>query len=110
MKRRNGAIKFTDPEPQKEPKNLRKLKKAIRKKWGTVALIDILKEAALRTGMLKALAPVGTREAIDEAKLLERLLLSSCFSSGSSSVLIANVGLRPGPKGWGMDEVGTFTA
>lgn len=48
---------------------------AIRKKWGTVALIDILKEAALHTGMLKALAPVGTREAIDEAKLLERLLL-----------------------------------
>ncbi|WP_328222546.1 MULTISPECIES: hypothetical protein [unclassified Streptomyces] len=58
-KHRNGAIKFTDPEPQKEPKNLRKLKKAIRKKWGTVALIDILKEAALRTGMLKALAPLA---------------------------------------------------
>ncbi|MEV6593978.1 DUF4158 domain-containing protein [Streptomyces acidicola] len=71
-KHRGGAIKFTEPEPQKEPKNLRRLKKAIRKKWGTVALIDILKEAALRTGMLKALAPVGTREAIDEAKLLER--------------------------------------
>ncbi|MBL3802982.1 hypothetical protein [Streptomyces sp. BRB081] len=70
-----GTIKFTEPEPQKEPKNLRRLKKAIRKKWGTVALIDILKEAALRTGMLKALAPVGTREAIDEAKLLERLPL-----------------------------------
>ncbi|MFE2500100.1 Tn3 family transposase [Streptomyces scopuliridis] len=63
-KHRNGAIKFTEPEPQKEPKNLRKPKKAIRKKWGTVALIDILKEAAPRTGMLKALAPVGTREAI----------------------------------------------
>ena len=65
-KRRSGAIKFTEPEPQKEPKNLRKLKKAILKKWGTVALIDILKEAALRTGMLKALAPVGTREAITD--------------------------------------------
>lgn len=88
-KRRSGAIKFTDPEPQKEPKNLRRLKKAIRKKWGTVALIDILKEAALRTGMLKALAPVGTREAIDEAKLLERLLLIAYAygtNSGISSV------------------------
>ncbi|MBH1934109.1 DUF4158 domain-containing protein [Streptomyces sp. AV19] len=41
-KRKSGAIKFTEPEPQKEPKNLRRLKKAIRKKWGTVALIDIL--------------------------------------------------------------------
>ncbi|MGW5464368.1 Tn3 family transposase [Streptomyces sp. NPDC003996] len=88
-KNRNGAIKFTEPEPQKEPKNLRKLKKAIRKKWGTVALIDILKEAALRTGMLKALAPVGTREAMDEAKLLERLLLIAYAygtNSGISSV------------------------
>ncbi|MEU7177897.1 MULTISPECIES: Tn3 family transposase [Streptomyces] len=88
-KHRNGAIKFTEPEPQKEPKNLRRLKKAIRKKWGTVALIDILKEAALRTGMLKALAPVGTREAIDEAKLLERLLLIAYAygtNSGISSV------------------------
>ncbi|MEV5441281.1 Tn3 family transposase [Streptomyces sp. NPDC052644] len=88
-KHRGGAIKFTEPEPQKEPKNLRRLKKVIRKKWGTVALIDILKEAALRTGMLKALAPVGTREAIDEAKLLERLLLIAYAygtNSGISSV------------------------
>ncbi|CAM5650877.1 hypothetical protein SHIRM173S_07387 [Streptomyces hirsutus] len=39
--------------------------------------------------MLKALAPVGTREAIDEAKLLERLLLIACAygtNSGISSV------------------------
>lgn len=88
-KRRGGAIKFTDAEPQKEPVNLRKLKKAIRKKWGAVALIDILKEAALRTGMLKALAPIGSREAIDEAKLLERLLLIAYAygtNSGISSV------------------------
>lgn len=84
-KHRGSAIKFTEPEPQKEPKNLRKLKKAIRKKWGTVALIGILKEAALRTGMLKTLAPVGTRE----AKLLERLLLIAYAygtKSGISSV------------------------
>ena len=83
-KHKNGAIKFTEPEPQKEPKNLRKLKKAIRKKWGTVALIDILKEAALRTGMLKAMAPAGTRESIDEAKLLERLLLIA-YAYGTNS-------------------------
>ncbi|MFC5852753.1 Tn3 family transposase [Streptomyces chlorus] len=39
--------------------------------------------------MLKALAPVGTREAIDEAKLLERLLLIAYAygtNSGISSV------------------------
>ncbi|GED90698.1 hypothetical protein TNCT6_77830 [Streptomyces sp. 6-11-2] len=49
-----------------------------------VALIDILKEAALRSGMLKALAPVGAREAIGEAKLLERLLLIA-YAYGTNS-------------------------
>jgi TnpA family transposase len=83
-RQRGGAIKFTEPEPQPEPKNLRKLKKAIQKKWGTIPLIDILKEAALRTPMLKALAPVGTREAVDEAKLLERLLLIA-YAYGTNS-------------------------
>ncbi|MEU0720716.1 Tn3 family transposase [Streptomyces lavendulocolor] len=83
-RQRGGAIKCTEPEPQPEPKNLRKLKKAIQKKWGTVPLIDILKEAALRTPMLKALAPVGTREAVDEAKLLERLLLIA-YAYGTNS-------------------------
>lgn len=83
-RQRGGAIKFTEPEPQPEPKNLRKLKKAIVKKHGTVPLIDILKETALRTPMLKALVPVGTREAVDEAKLLERLLLIA-YAYGTNS-------------------------
>jgi hypothetical protein len=60
-RQRGGAIKFTEPEPQPEPKNLRRLKKAIQRKWGTVPLIDILKEAALRTPMLKALTPIAAR-------------------------------------------------
>ncbi|MDJ0466079.1 Tn3 family transposase [Streptomyces sp. H27-C3] len=100
-KNRNGAIKFTDPEPQKEPVNLRKLKKAIRKKWGTVALIDILKEAALRTGMLKALAPVGTRESIDEAKLLERLLLIA-YAYGTNSGISS---VAAGPHGHSEEDL-----
>ncbi|GAA3083694.1 hypothetical protein GCM10020000_82370 [Streptomyces olivoverticillatus] len=99
-KYRSGAIRFTDPEPQPEPKNLRKLKKAIRKKWGPVALIDILKEAALRTGMLKALAPVGTREAIDEAKLLERLLLIA-YAYGTNSGISSVAAERARPLGGG---------
>ena len=83
-RRRGGAIKFTEPDPQPEPKNLRKLKKAIQAKWGTVPLIDILKEAALRTPMLKALASVGTREATDDAVLLQRLLLIA-YAYGTNS-------------------------
>ncbi|MET7300408.1 Tn3 family transposase [Embleya sp. NPDC005575] len=83
-RRNGGAIKFTEPEPQPEAKNLRKLKKAITRKHGTVPLIDVLKEAALRTPMLKALVPLGTREAVDEAKLLERLLLIA-YAYGTNS-------------------------
>ncbi|MER7055964.1 Tn3 family transposase [Streptomyces sp. NPDC000351] len=87
-KHRGGAIRCTEPEPQEGPGNPRRLKKAIRKairkKWDTVALVDILEDAALRTGMLKALVPVGTREAIDEAKLLERLrLIAHAYGTNS---------------------------
>ncbi|MGA5135510.1 Tn3 family transposase [Streptomyces olivoreticuli] len=54
---------------------------------------------ALRTGMLKALAPVGTREAIDETKFLERLLLIAYAyvygtNSGISSVAAGEHGHR----------------
>jgi hypothetical protein len=42
---------------------------------GTVALIDMLKEAALRTGCLGAATSVGARSGMDPAVLAERLLL-----------------------------------
>ena len=73
--RRSGAIHLTKLEAQPEPANLRRLKKAVRARWGTVPLIDMLKEAALRTGMLARFSPVGTREAIERDALWERLLL-----------------------------------
>jgi TnpA family transposase len=73
--RRSGAIHLTKPPAQPEPANLRRLKKAVRARWGTVPLIDMLKEAALRTGMLGRFSPVGTREAIERDALCERLLL-----------------------------------
>lgn len=73
--RRSGAIRLTKVPAQPEPANLRRLKKAVRARWGTVPLIDVLKEAALRTGMLDRFTPVGTREAIERDVLWERLLL-----------------------------------
>jgi hypothetical protein len=42
---------------------------------GTVPLIEMLKEAALRTGALRALTGVGTRGNLPEDVLIERLLL-----------------------------------
>jgi hypothetical protein len=61
-------------DAQPEPRNLRRLK-AIRDHWGQVPLIDMVTEAALRTGMLGQLTAVGPREALARAVLSERLLL-----------------------------------
>lgn len=45
------------------------------KRWGTVPLLDMLTETALRTGCLDAFTPIGTRSDIEAAKLFQRLLL-----------------------------------
>ena len=73
--RKSGAIQLTPLDAQPEPRNLRRLKKAIRDRWGQVPLIDMVTEAALRTGMLGQLTAVGPREALARAVLWERLLL-----------------------------------
>ena len=49
---KQGAIKLTDFDAAPEPRNLRRLKNHVRTRWGTVPLIDMLKEAVLRTGCL----------------------------------------------------------
>ena len=73
--RKSGPIRLSPLPAQPEPTNLRRLKKAVRARWGTVPLIDMLKEAALRTGMLTQFTSAGTREAIERDALWERLLL-----------------------------------
>jgi hypothetical protein len=72
-----GAIKLTPVEALAEPRNLRCLKKAITARWVTVPLIEILKEA--KTG-------VGTRSAIPDDVLIERLLLIA-YGYGTNSGL-----------------------
>ena len=61
--RKSGAIKLTPLDAQPETRNLRRLKKAVQARWGQVPLIDMVTEAALRTGMLGHLTAVGSREA-----------------------------------------------
>ncbi len=73
--RRSGAIKLTPLEAVPEPTNLRRLKKQVAARWGTVALIDLLKEAMLRTGALAAVTSAGTRSDLPPEVLAERLLL-----------------------------------
>ena len=71
-----GAIKLTPLEAAPEPRNLRRLKGDVLRRWGTVPLIDMLKEAVLRTGCLAAVTSVAGRGAIPGAGLAERLLLA----------------------------------
>jgi TnpA family transposase len=73
--RKSGAITLTPLDAAPEPRNLRRLKAAVKARWGTVPLLDMLTETALRTGCLDAFTPLGTRETIEAAVLAERLLL-----------------------------------
>ncbi|HJS93728.1 MAG TPA: DUF4158 domain-containing protein, partial [Solirubrobacteraceae bacterium] len=45
-KRKRGAIRLSPVVAQPEPANLRRLKQAVQARWGTVSLIDMVKEAA----------------------------------------------------------------
>lgn len=74
--RPSGAIKLTSLGAQTEPRNLRRLKNAVTARWGAVPLIDMLKEAALRTGCLNAVTSVASRGGLDPDTLAQRLLLA----------------------------------
>jgi Tn3 transposase DDE domain len=84
--RKAGAIKLTPVEALPETRNLRKLKQACVARWGTFPLIEMLKEAALRTSALRPLTGVGTRGNLPEDVLIERLLLIA-YAYGTNSGL-----------------------
>jgi hypothetical protein len=72
---RSGAVHVTPLDAVPEPRNLRRLKTAIRDRWGVVPLMDMLTETCLRTGCLSAFTPAGTQNHLDPHVLFERLLL-----------------------------------
>nr|WP_231618707.1 Tn3 family transposase [Nonomuraea sp. SBT364] len=72
---KGGAILLTPLEPLPEPRNLRKLKAAVRQRWGVVPLLDMFTETALRTGCLDGLIPAGTRIGMEPREFFERMLL-----------------------------------
>jgi len=73
---KQGAIKLTDFDAAPEPRNLRRLKNHVRTRWGTVPLIDMLKEAVLRTGCLTGVISAAGRGDLPPQVLAERLLLA----------------------------------
>jgi TnpA family transposase len=74
--RKQGAIKLAPLPPAAEPRNLRKLKSQVQTRWGVVPLIDMVKEAVLRTGCLRGITSVADRGSIPEDVLAQRLLLA----------------------------------
>ncbi len=74
--RKTGAIKLTKYEAAPEPVNLRRIKNEVQRRWGTVALIDILKETVLRTNCFAGIHSIDGTGALDPAVLAERLLLT----------------------------------
>ncbi|HEY5356903.1 MAG TPA: Tn3 family transposase [Streptosporangiaceae bacterium] len=70
-----------------EPKNLTALKAEVERRWGTIDLLDILKDTAFLTGFTDELASVASREVLDKATLRRRLLLC-LFALGT------NMGIR----------------
>ena len=58
-----------------EPVNLGRLKDAVQTRWGTVDLLDLLKEADLLTGFTEEFTSVASREVIPREVLRRRLLL-----------------------------------
>lgn len=73
--RKSGAIRLTPAEAQPEPRNLRRIKGEVQRRWGIVPLVDMLKEAVLRTGCLDAVTSVSGGGSLSPEVLAERLLL-----------------------------------
>ena len=94
--RRNaGAIRLTPLDAAPEPRNLRRLKTAIRARWGVVPLMDMLTETCLRTGCLDVFTPAGTQNHLDSQVLFERLLLLIYAYGTGTGIRAAAAGDHP---------------
>lgn len=91
-----GHIKITPYAPQAEPANIKKLHQAIKNEYGTINLIDMLKESDIQIEFTNLMQTVASRENIPREILQFRLLLClyaigtntglKCVSSANESV------------------------
>lgn len=86
-KKNGGHIKISPYEPQAEPANIKKLHEAIKKEYGTIHLIDVLKESDLQIEFTHLMQTVASRENMPRETLQLRLLLC-LYAIGS------NIGLK----------------
>ena len=71
----DGHIKISPYEAQAEPVNIKKLHQAIKQEYGTINLIDVLKETELQIKLTEKLNTVASRENMPKEVLQHRLLL-----------------------------------
>lgn len=86
---RRGQVWITVPRApaQDEPASLQALKDEVRRRWGTVDLLDLFKETDLLTAFTDEFASVASREIVPRDVLRRRLLLA-LFALGT------NMGIR----------------
>ena len=86
---RRGTPWITVPpmDKQPEPPTLQALKDEVERRWGTIDLLDMLKDADYLTGFTDEFVSVASREVTDRTTLRKRLLLV-CFGLGT------NMGVR----------------
>ena len=86
-RRRAPWITVPPIDKQPEPPTLQALKDEVERRWGTIDLLDMLKDADYLTGFTDEFVSVASREVTDRATLRRRLLLV-CFGLGT------NMGVR----------------
>jgi TnpA family transposase len=86
LDKNGGHIKLTPLTAQAEPVYLDDLQREINRRWSTINLIDILKEAELRVGFTKQFHSVANREILD-GDLLQKRLLLCLYALGSNTGL-----------------------
>jgi TnpA family transposase len=98
---RHGAIRLTPLDAAPEPANLGRLKKAISHRWGMLRLIDVLKEAVLRSGCQEVIERAGGRGGrLGPGELLERLLLVIyAYGTGAGIRAVAAADRGDGDRG-----------
>lgn len=82
--RDNGWIVLSPLLAQAEPSGLRHLKDEIGRQWGMTSLLDVLKEADLRTGFSGSFKTLASRQELDD-QILQRRLLLCLFGLGTNT-------------------------
>lgn len=99
--RPSGAIRLTPLEAAPEPRNLRRIKAEVARRWSGVPLIDVLKETVLRTGCLVGVTSTVGAGSMPADVLAERLMLA-IYAYGTNTGIKAVISAG---HGHGEDDV-----